>query len=67
MKKKNIFCILKINKKEVGTGDGTDQEPDPDPLVKGTDTGIWTKMSRIPNTGQDPLVRSTDTDHSLFS
>jgi hypothetical protein len=25
-------------------------DPDPDPLVRGTDPGIRTKMSRIPNT-----------------
>jgi hypothetical protein len=42
-----LFCILKIN--EVGSGGGVD--PDPDPLVRGTDPGsLRTKTSRIPNT-----------------
>jgi hypothetical protein len=40
-------------KKGVGSGVDSDLEPDPDPLVRGTDPGIRirTKMSRIPITG----------------
>ena len=43
---KNFFCILKVP-----DDFGTDPDPDPNPLVGGTDPGIRirTKMSRIRN------------------
>jgi hypothetical protein len=43
---------LKSPKKGVGSGvgSGVDPDPDPDPLVRGTDSRIRTKMSRIPDT-----------------
>jgi hypothetical protein len=55
LKKKIIFLAsLKSMKKE-------DPELDPDPLVRGTDPGIRirirTRMSRIPNTGFDLMIR----------
>ncbi len=52
-KKYFFFCIFKV------TEEGSQiriLDLDPDPLVRGTDPGIWirilirTKMSRIPNT-----------------
>ncbi len=47
-----MLASLKSVKKE-------DPELDPDPLVRGTDPGIRirTKMSRIPNTGFDLMIR----------
>jgi hypothetical protein len=36
-KKKIFFCILKIN-------DESDPELNPDPLVRGTDPGIWIRI-----------------------
>ncbi len=49
MKKKRLFCILKVTEDF-----GTDPDPHPDPLIRGTDPRIRiqirTKMSRIRNT-----------------
>jgi hypothetical protein len=51
MGKKYFFCIVKTSDLELDP----DPDPDPDPLVRGTDPGIRirTKMSRIPNTGEE--------------
>jgi hypothetical protein len=48
MKEKFFFASLKSMRKE----SDPEFDPDPDPLVKGTDSGIRirTKMTRIPNT-----------------
>jgi hypothetical protein len=45
--KKYFFCILKIKRRKESN---PELDPDPDPLVSGTDlVRIHTKMSRIPN------------------
>jgi hypothetical protein len=37
-------------KKGVGSGLDPGSEPEPDPLVRGTDPGIWIRTKMIPNT-----------------
>ncbi len=49
-----MFCILKVTEDF-----GTDPNPHPDPLVRGTDKRIriCTKMSRIRNTVQSKMLK----------
>jgi hypothetical protein len=50
--KNNFIFILKVTEERTKEWD-SELDPDPDPLVRGTDLRIRirTKMSRIPNTG----------------